>query len=132
MVFNVGKIRSTIQQLGQKLTADKIHQFGTKVRDTALQIGRKVSNTLGKVGDIGNKLLPMAETVGTALGYGPEIAGFETARKGLDMVNNAKQTVDSLRNQGRAFTAGGVLPAQINSKYDYSDVYNLNSLFKGQ
>ena len=32
MVFNVGKIRSTIQQIGQKLTPDKIHQFGTKVR----------------------------------------------------------------------------------------------------
>ena len=74
----------------------------------------------------------MAETVGTALGYGPEIAGFETARKGLDMVNNAKNTVDSLRNQGRAFTAAGVPSAQIKPKYDYSDVYNLNSLFKGQ
>ena len=132
MVFNVGKIRSTIQQLGQKLTADKIHQCGTKFRDSALQIGRKVSNTLGKVGDIGNKLLPMAETVGTALGYGPEIATFETARKVLDMVNNAKQTVDSLRNQGRAFTTGCIPPAQIKPKYDYSDVYNLNSLFKGQ
>ena len=132
MVFNVGKIRSTIQQLGQKLTADKIHQFGTKVRDTAFQIGRKVSNTLGKVSDVGNKLLPLAETVGTALGYGPEIAGFETARKGLDMVNNAKNTVDSLHNQGRAFTTGGIPPAQIKPKYDYSDVYNLNSLFKGQ
>ena len=132
MVFNVGKIRSTIQQLGQKLTADKIHQFGTKVRDTAFQIGRKVSNTLGKVSDVGNKLLPLAETVGTALGYGPEIAGFETARKGLDMVNNAKNTVDTLRNQGRAFTSGGIPPSQIKPKYDYSDVYNLNSLFKGQ
>ena len=66
MVFNVGKIRSTIQQLGQKLTPDKIQQFGTKVRDTAFQIGRKVSNTLGKVLDIGNKLLPM-------VGYGPEV-----------------------------------------------------------
>ena len=132
MVFNVGKIRSTIQQLGQKLTADKIHQFGTKFRDSALQIGRKVSNTLGKVGDIGNKLLPMAETVGTALGYGPEIAGFETARKGLDMVNNAKQNVDTLRNQGLAFTKGGIPPAQIKPKYDYSDVYNLNSLFQWQ
>ena len=43
MVFNVGKIRTTMQQIGQKLTPDKIHQFGTKVRDTALQIGRKVS-----------------------------------------------------------------------------------------
>ena len=108
MVFNVGKIRSTIQQLGQKLTPDKIHQFGTKVRDTAFQIGRKVSNTLGKVSDVGNKLLPLAETVGTALDYGPEIAGFETARKGLGMVNNAKNTVDTLRNQGMAFTKGGI------------------------
>ena len=131
MVFNVGKIRSTMQQLGQKLTPQNIQQFGTKVWDTALQVGRKISNTLGKVGDIGNKLLPMAETVGTALGYGPEVLGFETARKGLDMVNNAKQNVDTLRNQGLAFTKGGIPPAQIKPKYDYSDVYNLNSLFKG-
>ena len=70
MVFNVGKIRTTMQQIGQKLTPDKIHQFGTKVRDTALQIGRKVSNTLGKISDVGNKLLPMAETAATAMGYG--------------------------------------------------------------
>ena len=132
MVFNVGKKRSTIQQLGQKLTPDKIQQFGTKVRDTAFQIGRKVSNTLGKVSDIGNKLLPMVETVATGLGYGPEVLGFETARKGLDMVNTAKQNVDTLRNQGLAFTKGGIPPAQIKPKYDYSDVYNLNSLFKGQ
>ena len=63
MVFNVGKIRTSMQQIGQKLTPDKIHQLGTKVRDTALQIGRKVSNTLGKISDFGNKLLPIAETV---------------------------------------------------------------------
>ena len=74
----------------------------------------------------------MAETVATGLGYGPEALGFESARKGLDMVNNAKNTVDSLRNQGRAFTAGGIPPSQVKPKYDYSDVYNLNSLFKGQ
>ena len=49
MVFNVGKIRSTMQQLGQILTPDEIHQFGTKVWDTPLQIGRKVSNTLEKI-----------------------------------------------------------------------------------
>ena len=132
MVFNVGKIRTNMQQLGQKLTPDKIHQFGTKVRDTALAIGRKVSNTLGKIGDVGNKLSPMAETAATAMGYGLEVLGFESARKGLDMVNNAKNTVDSLCNQGRAFTAGGIPPTQIKPKYDYSDVYNLNSLFKGQ
>ena len=90
MVFTVRKIRTTMQQLGQKLTPDKIHQFCTRVRDTALQIGRKVSNTLGKISDVGNKLLPTAETVGTALVYGSERADFETARKALGMVNNAK------------------------------------------
>ena len=99
---------------------------------TALTIGRKVSNTLGKLGDVGNKLLPMAETAAAALGYGPEVLGFETARKGLYMVNNAKQNVDTLRNKGLAFTKGGIPPAQIKPKYDYSDVYNLNSLFQGK
>ena len=29
----------------------------------------------------------MGETVATELRFGPEIAGFETARKGLDMAN---------------------------------------------
>ena len=43
-----------------------------------------------------------------------------------------KNTVDSLRNQGCEFTAGGIPPAQIKSKYDYSDIYNLNWLIKGQ
>jgi len=132
MVFSLGKIRSNIQQLGQKLTADKIQQFGTKLRDNALVFGRKVSNTLGKISDVGNKLLPMAETVATGLGYGPEVLGFEGARKGLDMINNAKSNVDTLRNQGRAFTSGGMPKSEIKPKYDYSDVYNLNSLFKGQ
>ena len=41
-----------------------------------------------------------------------------------------KKTVDTLRHQGRAFTASGIPPAQIKPKYDFSDVYNLNSLFK--
>ena len=30
------------------------------------------------------------------------------------MVNIAKSAVDTLRNQGRAFMAGGIPPAQIN------------------
>ena len=123
MVFSLGKIRSNIQQLGQKLTADKIQQFGTKLRENALVFGGKVSNTLGKISDVGNKLLPMAETVATGLGYGPEV---------LDMINNAKSNVDTLRNQGRAFTSGGIPKSDIKPRYDYSDVYNLNSLFKGQ
>ena len=43
----------------------------------------------------------MAETAATAIGYGPEVLGFESARKGLDIVNNAKNTVDTLHDQGR-------------------------------
>ena len=58
----------------------------------------------------------MAETVETMLGYRPEVSGFESARKGLDMVNNAINTVDRLRNQGRAFTAGSIPPSQIQQK----------------
>ena len=64
----------------------------------------------------------MAETAATALGYGPEVVAFEGARKGLDYVNQAKNTVDTLRNQGKAFQAGGIPPAQIKPKCDYSDV----------
>ena len=45
------------------------------------------------------------------------------------MVKNAKNTVDTYNNQGRAFTAGGIPAAKIKPKYDYSDVYNLNILF---
>ena len=47
------------------------------------------------------------------------------------MVNNAKNTVDSLRNKGQAFQSGNIPTSQIKPKYDYKDVYNLNSLFKG-
>ena len=74
----------------------------------------------------------MAETAATAMGYGPEVIGFEGVKKGLNMVNNAKQNVDTLRNQGRAFTSAGIPTSQIKPKYDYNDVINLNSLFKGK
>ena len=32
-------------------------------------------------------MLPIAETAATTMGYGPEVSGFESARKGLDMSN---------------------------------------------
>ena len=74
----------------------------------------------------------MAQTAASAMGYGLEVLGFETAQKGLVMVNNVKSSVGILRNQGRAVTAAGIPPSQITFRYDYSDVYNLNSLVKGQ
>ena len=58
----------------------KQQHFATKSQDTAFTIGRKVSNVLRKVSDIVNKLFLMAETVDTALGYGSEFLGLETAQ----------------------------------------------------
>ena len=51
-------------------------------------MGKKVANTLGKISDVGNKLLRMAETAGTTLGYGSEIVCFGTATKGLDIMQD--------------------------------------------
>ena len=65
----------------------------------------------------------MAETVATGLGYGPEVLGFEGARKGLDMISNAKSNVDTLRNQGRAFTSGGMPKSEIKPWYDLSLIH---------
>ena len=41
------KYLSTSRTKGQKLTPQNIQQFGNKLRDNALVLGRKVSNTLG-------------------------------------------------------------------------------------
>ena len=131
MVFSFQGIKSGIQQLGQKLTPDKIQQFGQKVRDNALTFGRKVSNTLGKVSDVGNKLLPIAETVATGLGFGPEVALLEGARKGLNKVQQIKNVVDNTREQAQKFQMPNIAPANIKPKYNFDDVYNLNSQYKG-
>ena len=61
MVFNVGKIRTAMQQLGQKLTPDKIH----KHKSTICSFTNWQEST-------------------------------QTARKGLDMVKNAKTSVETL------------------------------------
>jgi len=57
--------------------------------------------------------LPMAETAATAMRYVPEPLGIEGANKGLDMANNTKNTVDSLRNKGQAFQSGNIPTSQI-------------------
>ena len=42
-----------------------------------------------------------------------------------------KKYFDTLHHQGWAFTAGGMLPAQIKPTYNYSDVSNLLTIFEG-
>ena len=48
------------RSIGQKLTAENIHNFGQKAMNTAHVLGRKVSNTLHKIEDIGQKAIPRA------------------------------------------------------------------------
>ena len=69
----------------------------------------------------------MAETVAPGLGYGPDVAGFETDWTGLYMVTNAKTYVDTLSNQGWALTYIGIPPAWVSLRTRY----NLNSLLQG-
>ena len=50
----IKELSKYVRALGQKLTADNINNFGQKVLHTGRVIGRKVSNTLHKIEDIGN------------------------------------------------------------------------------
>ena len=49
-----------VRALGQKLTAENIHNFGEKAMQTAHVVGRKVSKTLHKIENFGNAALPIA------------------------------------------------------------------------
>ena len=87
-----------VRSIGQKLTADNIHNFGQKAMNTAHVIGRKVSNTLHKIENIGNKAIPIVSTIASMAGY-PEIGGaLATASNGLKRITNARLNVDTARN----------------------------------
>ena len=87
-----------IRSIGQKLTASNIHNFGQKAMNTAHVIGRKVSNTLNKLEDIGNKAIPIVSTIASMAGY-PELGGaISSANNGLKRIANARQNVDTVRN----------------------------------
>ena len=90
-------ISNHVRSLGQKLTASNIQNFGQKAMHTAHVVGRKVSNTLSKIEDIGKKAIPIVSTAASMLGY-PELGGALTsASNGLKRIANARQNVDSLR-----------------------------------
>ena len=87
-----------IRSIGQKMTASNIHNFGQKAMNTAHTIGRKVSNTLQKIEDIGNKAIPIVSTIASMAGY-PELGGaLSSASNGLKRIANARQNVDTVRN----------------------------------
>ena len=85
-----------VRSIGQKLTADNIHNFGQKAMNTAHVIGRKVSNTLSKIEDIGSKALPVVQTIASA-GF-PELSALSSAGNGLKRIADARKNVDTVRN----------------------------------
>ena len=90
-------ISNHVRSLGQKLTSSNIHNLGQKAINTAHVIGRKVSNTLSKIEDIGKKALPVVQTIASMAGY-PELSALASAGNGLKRIANARQNVDSVRN----------------------------------
>ena len=62
--------------LGQKLTVDNIHSFGQKAMRTAHIIGRKFSNALSKIENIGERAMPVFQTVAF-----PELGALASAGK---------------------------------------------------
>ena len=83
MVFNLGKIRTTMKQLRQNLTPDKMHMFGTKVNTQLCKLVEKFLINQVNFGCWIYKFFPIdiRETIATGSGYGPEVEGFETAKK---------------------------------------------------
>ena len=90
-------ISNHVRSLGQKLSASNIHNLGQKAMNTAHVIGRKASNTLSKIEEIGKKAIPIVSTAASMLRY-PELGGaLASASNGLKRISNARQNVDSLR-----------------------------------
>ena len=93
----IREVHNKLRGLGQKLSAQNIHNFGQKVMDTSRVIGRKASNTLRKIEDIGHKALPIVNTIATMAGY-PELGALAKAGEGLKRISNLRENVDTVRN----------------------------------
>ena len=90
-------LQKYVATLGQKLTAENIHNFGQKAMNTAHVIGRKFSNTLQKIENVGSAALPVLQTVAGMAGY-PELGALASASKGLSKISNLRGNVDTVRN----------------------------------
>ena len=92
----IREVNNQLRGLGQKLSAQNIQHFGQKVMDTSRVIGRKASNTLRKIEDIGHKALPIVNTIATMAGY-PELGALAKAGEGLKRISNFRGNLDTVR-----------------------------------
>ena len=93
----IKEIARHVRALGQKLTAENIHNFGQKAMQTAHVVGRKLSNTLHKIENFGNAALPIASKIATMAGY-PETGALTSAGNGLKRLVQAIDNIDTVRN----------------------------------
>ena len=92
------KITKHIRSLGQKLTAEKIHGLGQKVMRPGHIFGRKVSNSLEKLENVGNAFLPTVQAAVTMAGY-PELGGaIQAVKHGIDNLGHYRQNINTLRS----------------------------------
>ena len=59
-------------------------------------IGRKVSNTLSKIENIGHVALPILQTAASMAGF-PEVNALTSAGKGLSQISHMRNNVDTVR-----------------------------------
>ena len=93
----IKEIGRHVRALGQKLTAENIHNLGQKAMQAGHVLGRKVSNTLHKIESFGNAALPIASKIATMAGY-PELGAITSAGNGLKRLVQARENIDTVRN----------------------------------
>ena len=74
-----------------------IHNFGQKAMQTAHVVGRKMSNTLHKIENFGNAVLPIASKIASMVGY-PKLGALTSAGNGLKRLVQARDNIDNVRN----------------------------------
>ena len=92
----IREISKHVQALGQKLTAQNIYNFGQKILNTGCVMGHKVSSTLHKIEDIGQKALPTVSTI-TSMGGYPELSAL-TKAGGLKRITNLRDNINTVRH----------------------------------
>ena len=66
--------------------------------NTTHVIGRKLSNTLHQLEDIGSKVLPVVPTIASMAGNNELGGAITSATNGLKRIANAIQNVDTVKN----------------------------------
>ena len=92
----LNEIHKHVCALGQKLTSQNMQHPGQKMMRTGNVIGRKVSNTLTKIENIGHAALPVLQTASTMAGF-PEVSALASAGKGLSRISQMRNNVDTVR-----------------------------------